>query len=213
MKTKILSLLIISTLVLTVGCGAKDNTDSKKTKNHNEVAESETQQDSDEDDIYETHSDAFEELGNIEETDDNLDSPVELYFIAQYDSEGNPNYEFSEDNPGQYKLTANIDDLQENGSVIATGADIEKASASIQTNSATGSKDNVVEIQFTDEGTEAFADATTAAAANGETIAIYYRGIIISCPRVLNAITDGHCVINGLSSYDDADYLAKRLNK
>ena len=210
MKTKLLSLLIISTLVLTVGCGARD---SKKAKNHGEVAESETQQDSDEDDISETHSDAFEELGNHEETDDNLDSPVELYFISQYDSEGNLNFEKSADCPWEYELTSNIVDIQNNGSVIVTGADIEEAEACIETNSATGAQEDVVQILFTKEGTKKFAAATTAAAENRESIAIYYRGAIISCPIVQSAITDGLCVITGLDSFEEAESLAKRINQ
>ena len=192
MRTKILALLAITTLILAVGCGTKE----KKSESNSSKAEEKTDA---------TVDESRESLANT-------DSDIELYLIAEYDSDGNTNFTMSEV-PGKFELTTNIDDLLNNGSVIATGADIAKAEAMVQTNSATGSDDYIVDILFTKKGTEAFAEATTAAVANEDAIAIYYNGEILSCPKVLYAITDGHCVIQGLESYEEAEALANNLNK
>ena len=66
-------------------------------------------------------------------------------------------------------------------------------------------------ISLTDAGTKAFADATTTAYARGESIGIYYDGQFVSVPKVNAAITDGKCVIEGMSDFDEADSLASYI--
>ena len=62
---------------------------------------------------------------------EDLGSPGSLYFIAQYDSDGNANYTQDTSVEGGYKLNYDIDTLKANGSVILDGNDVKDASASM----------------------------------------------------------------------------------
>ena len=64
---------------------------------------------------------------------------------------------------------------------------------------------------MTEEGTEKFAEATKAAAPNHEIIYIVYDDEVVSYPSVQDEITDGHAVINGMSSYEEAEQLASTI--
>lgn len=139
-----------------------------------------------------------------------LGSPGSLYFIAQTDSDGNTNYSYDSAS-GAYVLNYDIEDLIENGSVIMDGTGVKEASAAYQQDSTTGSKDAVVELTLNDDAAEAFGEATTSAAETKASIGIYYDGEFISVPTVQSAITDGNCVITGMSSYDEADALATQI--
>ena len=98
-----------------------------------------------------------------------------------------------------------------NGSVIVQGSDVKSATATNQQNQTTGATQAVVSISLTDKGTKAFADATTAAYAAGQSIGIYYDGQFVSVPKVNAAITDGKCVIEGMKTFDEADSLASYI--
>ncbi len=137
-----------------------------------------------------------------------LGSPGSLYFIAETDSDGNTNYSYGTTG---YVLNYTIDELIENGSVVCTGDDIAGASAGTQTDSTTGATEYVVSLSFTSEGTEKFAEATTAAYEAGESIGIYYDGEFVSVPTVNAAITDGSAVITGMDSYEEATNLASTI--
>lgn len=140
-----------------------------------------------------------------------LGKPGALYFIKQTDDNGNANYSY-DSTSGTYVLNYELDELKENGSVVLTGTDIKSAEAGYQSTSSTSSNQQpVVQITLNDSGTEAFAEATTAAAAAGESIGIYYDGTFVSVPSVNQAITDGQCVIEGMSSYDEAAKLASYI--
>ncbi|WP_028242669.1 protein translocase subunit SecDF [Pseudobutyrivibrio ruminis] len=142
-----------------------------------------------------------------------LGTPGTLYFIAQRDSEGNENYTYGTDENGApgYVLNSDIQTLIDNGSVIATGKNVKSSQAGSQSNQTTGATEYVVQLTFDDEGTKAFADATTAAVASGETIGIYYDGQFVSVPKVNQAITNGNCVIEGMEDYDAAEKLASYI--
>ncbi len=150
--------------------------------------------------VYDANS-VFESLGN----------PGTLYFISQYDADGNANYSYdstvSEDY-SPYSLNYDLETLIENGSVILSGSDVKSASAAYQTSSTLGTSEPVVELQFNDDAAEIFAEATTSAYENGESIGIYYDDHFLSVPTVSAAITDGNCVINGMDSYEEAEQLA-----
>ena len=143
-----------------------------------------------------------------------LGQPGNLYFIAQTDSEGNANYEMKLDSVyglfRTYELNKTIEELQANGSIVLTGSDVESAQAVYQQDSY-GGNEPVVSLTFTEEGAKAFADATTKAFANNESIGIYYDGRFISVPTVQAAITDGKAVITGMSDYEDASQLASNI--
>ncbi len=145
-----------------------------------------------------------------------LGKPGSLYFISETDSEGNLNYDLSyqADDDGMisaaYELTKTLEELQEDGSIVLSGTEVESAQAKTQQDSM-GNLEYVVSLSFNEEGTEAFAEATTKAYANGETIAIYYDDEFVSVPNVQAAITDGNAVITGQSSAAEAEQLASTI--
>jgi SecD/SecF fusion protein len=107
-------------------------------------------------------------------------------------------------------LTKTIEELQEDGSIVLTGTEVESAQAKTQQDSM-GNIENVVALSFNEEGKEAFAEATTKAYENGETIAIYYDDTFVSVPTVQAAITDGNAVITGQSTAAEAEQLASTI--
>ena len=145
-----------------------------------------------------------------------LGKPGSLYFIAQTDSEGNNNYDmgYGMDAEGnlvpQYQLNKTLEELQADGSIVLTGTEVEGAQARAQQDSM-GNLENVVSLSFNEAGRQAFADATTKAYENGETIAIYYDGEFVSVPNVQAAITDGNAVITGQSTAAEAEQLASTI--
>ena len=145
-----------------------------------------------------------------------LGKPGSLYFIAQTDSEGNNNYEagYGIDADGnlipQYQLNKTIEELQADGSIVLTGTEVDGAQARAQQDSM-GNLENVVSLSFNEKGKQAFAEATTKAYENGETIAIYYDEKFVSVPNVQAAITDGNAVITGQSTAAEAEQLASTI--
>lgn len=145
-----------------------------------------------------------------------LGKPGSLYFIAQTDSQGNNNYElgYGIDDEGnifpQYQLVKSIEELQADGSIVLTGTEVESARAGSQQDSM-GNPENVVSLSFNEAGKQAFAEATTKAYENHETIAIYYDDELVSVPNVISAITDGNAVITGQSTAAEAEQLASTI--
>lgn len=139
-----------------------------------------------------------------------LGTPGSIYFISQTDADGNQNYEI-DSTTGEYKLNAELDDLIDNGSVVLQGSDVKSADAVNQQNEQTGAVAPVVSITLNDKGTKAFADATTAAFAKGESIGIYYDGQFVSVPSVNAAITNGQCIIEGMEDFEAAERLASYI--
>lgn len=144
---------------------------------------------------------------------DELGTPGNLYFIAHKDADGNENYSYDQSS-GEYKLAdgVTIDSLKENGSIVLDGSNIKSAEATYEQDSTTKNKKPVVQLSLDDEGTQAFATATeTAANDSNDTIGIYYDGSFVSVPSVSNAITDGECVIEGMSDIEEAQNLASYI--
>lgn len=96
------------------------------------------------------------------------------------------------------------------GNEVLTGSDVETAQAGSQTNSM-GNQEFVVQLKLTPEGTKKFSDATGAAVANHDQIAIIYDGRTVSSPSVQSQITDGSAVITGMESFEAADALASTI--
>lgn len=98
---------------------------------------------------------------------------------------------------------------------LLTGNDVQNAQAGIDEQN--GTKDYVCQLEFTDEGTKKFGDATTANV--GNLIYIIYEdgddvrdnNDIASAATVNEAITTGNAVINGLDSYEEAESLATTI--
>ena len=94
------------------------------------------------------------------------------------------------------------------GNVYMTGNDVKDAQAATQQDNL-GNKQYVVQLTLTDEGAQKFADATTANV--GKVCPIVYDDEAISTPRVKEAITGGSAVIDGMSSYEEAETLASNI--
>ena len=145
---------------------------------------------------------------------DELGQPGSLYFIAQTGSDGSENYTrvgTTGDSGTDFQLNKTIEELQEDGSIVLTGSDVKTATAGAYTDSTTGSKENVVDLEFTKEGTEKFAAATKVAKEAGQSIGIYYDGAFVSVPNVKAVISDGRAQISGSMSYEEADQLASTI--
>ena len=134
-----------------------------------------------------------------------LGQPGSLYFINEFDASGNSNYERY---TGQ--LNKSIEELIEDGSVILTGDDIKSAQAGTIQNDM-GQPENVVELSLNDSGTAKFAEATTKAAVNQDTIMIYYDGKAVSIPSVKTAITEGMAQITGMEDFEEAESVASTI--
>lgn len=87
-----------------------------------------------------------------------------------------------------------------------TGDDIKNATAGIDSDNG---NDNVVQLAFTDEGAQKFADVT--AANVGEIVYIIYDNKVVSAPTVQSAITGGSAEINKIGSYEEAEQLATTI--
>ncbi len=133
-----------------------------------------------------------------------LGKPGQLYFIAQYDKDGNANYN------GGGILSKSIDELKENGSVVLEGTDVQSATGGAYQDDLKGVQ-YVVELTLTPEGTKKFAEATTKAVANHDSIMIYYDGAAVSIPTVQSAITNGQAQITGMEDADKAEQLASTI--
>ncbi|MCR5476216.1 MAG: protein translocase subunit SecD [Lachnospiraceae bacterium] len=136
-----------------------------------------------------------------------LGRPGTLYFIAQTDSTGAANYNYS---GYGYELTKDLDTLLSDGSVVLYGTDVTAAEAR-STADDMQNMQYVVSLTLTDEGKTKFANATSVAFAKGETIAIYYDGELVSVPRVNAAITDGNAIIEGNFTFEEAEKLASTI--
>ena len=150
----------------------------------------------------------LEELGN----------PGTLYFLSQKGSDGSNNYSQTivQDEDGNaslaYVLNRSIDEIVADGCVVLNGSDIKSAEAVPYQDSQTGNTSTYcIDLLLNDEGKQKFADATTSAYQNGETIAIYYDGKVICAPTVNGALTDGRAQITGNYSYEDAEKLASLI--
>ncbi len=89
--------------------------------------------------------------------------------------------------------------------IIMTGSEaVKNATASMYENSY------VVQLELTETGTAKFAEATTRLV--DQTISIWMDDTMISYPTVDEAITTGQCVINGMSSAEEATDLADKIN-
>lgn len=87
-----------------------------------------------------------------------------------------------------------------------TGDDIKNAQAGIDSDNG---NDNIVQLVFTDEGAEKFAEVTSANV--GNIVYIIYDGEVVSAPTVQSAITGGSAEINSISSYEEAESLATTI--
>jgi len=93
------------------------------------------------------------------------------------------------------------------GNVVLTGDDVETAAARYVTKD--GRNQAIVELTFTDEAAETFAELT----ANNikKNIPIVYDGEVISNPTVNEKISGGTATIDGMESFEAAETLASQI--
>ena len=145
-----------------------------------------------------------------------LGQPGSLYFIYQTNEAGEANYTLTgfDEEKGKYKysLTKSIDELMAEGSIPLDGTKVAAADAgATQSSGALQEMEYVVELTFTQEGSEAFAKATERAYNKGESIGIYYDGELVSVPNVISVITGGQAQITGMESIEEAKTLASTI--
>lgn len=87
------------------------------------------------------------------------------------------------------------------------GADVKNAEARIDTSGVT--EDNVVTLDFTDEGAKKFEDVTGANI--GKSIVIVYDNKLVSAPQVQSKISGGNAVINHIEDFETATNLANTI--
>ena len=93
------------------------------------------------------------------------------------------------------------------GDVILTGDQVKSATAA-----SDQSGQFVVQLSFTSDGAEAFADATTRLAADHDVISIWLDDENISTATVNEPITDGNAVIEGDFTAEEVETLANQIN-
>lgn len=98
--------------------------------------------------------------------------------------------------------TAMLEFKDEEGNTVLTGTDLKDAQAA--TNQQNGQ--NVVNLEFTDEGAKKFADLTTKNV--GRTIAILLDGEVLTAPNVREPILGGKAEISGQKTLKEAQNLA-----
>ncbi|MBQ0027321.1 MAG: protein translocase subunit SecD [Lachnospiraceae bacterium] len=141
-----------------------------------------------------------------------LGKPGSLYFIKEKNDAGEQNYGYIMGEDGNFAMVPakDINTMLAEGSVVLAGTDVADAQAGM-TKDNMQNQQYVVSLTFTPEGTQKFADATTYAFNNGETIGIYYDGEIISAPSVNEPILGGQGQISGNFTYEEADHLASTI--
>lgn len=126
-----------------------------------------------------------------------------IYFVL---GSGNVGYDYEN---GVFVLARTLEEMEVDGDVILTGADIAKATArQIEAQNGVG-YEYVVELNLNEEGTAKFAAATSNNI--GKQIAIVYDGEVISAPAVSSAITDGNAIITGMENFEEANKLASTI--
>ena len=98
--------------------------------------------------------------------------------------------------------TAMLEFKDEEGNTVLTGTDLKDAQAA--TNQQNGQ--NVVNLEFTDEGAKKFADLTTKNV--GRTIAILLDGEVLTAPNVREPILGGKAEISAQKTLEEAQNLA-----
>ncbi len=144
------------------------------------------------------------------------------YYDATVTQRGNktisieiPNISNPEDAVQMLGATAKLTFRDPDGNVIMEGGtDVKRATYRYGQTQENGSMEHYVELEFTDEGTSKFSEATTTISAKAEGsnyIAIYLDEDQISSPMVSEPITTSTCVINGNFTEASASGLANQI--
>lgn len=145
-----------------------------------------------------------------DETDFNPEKAIEeLSATAALTFREGKEYEstaFDSDNNMVYKTPSGV--TAEN--VLIEGKDIASAQAMTSSDQMSNKMEYSVQLNFTEEGKEKFAEATSRLV--GQTISIWMDDMMISSPTVNTSITDGVASITGDFTADEASSLAAKIN-
>ena len=108
----------------------------------------------------------------------------------------NPNYDYSQP------------PIFGDDQIVVSGNDITSARGGMYSDTY-GQTQYVVDLAFTDEGKQKFAEATERNL--GQPIYIIYNGEIVSAPTVQSVISDGRAQITGMESLESAERLASTI--
>lgn len=120
-----------------------------------------------------------------------------------------PGVEDAEEAIQQIGQTAQLSFVDEDGNVLLTGDMVKDASKQVGATDANSPSQPYVALEFNEEGTERFAEAT--AANIGKPIYIVMDTEVISAPTVQAAITDGQAIISGSFTGEEAEQLASLI--
>ncbi len=120
-----------------------------------------------------------------------------------------PGVEDAEEAIQQIGQTAQLSFVDESGNVLLTGDMVKDASKQVGATDANSPSQPYVALEFNEEGTERFAEAT--AANIGKPIYIVMDTEVISAPTVQAAITDGQAIISGSFTGEEAEQLASLI--
>ncbi len=120
-----------------------------------------------------------------------------------------PGVEDAEEAIQQIGQTAQLSFVDESGNVLLTGDMVKDASKQVGATDANSPSQPYVALEFNEEGTERFAEAT--AANIGKPIYIVMDTEVISAPTVQAAITDGQAIISGNFTGEEAEQLASLI--
>ena len=99
----------------------------------------------------------------------------------------------------------------EEGEIVLTGEDVARASRNVGQVSQTGVAESYVSLEFTNRGTQLFAEAT--AANIGKRILIIMDDTVVSAPVVNAVIRDGKAIITGNFTDGEAEELAIQIRE
>ena len=96
--------------------------------------------------------------------------------------------------------------------IILEGSDVKEAQAAVDTNRDSRTYGQYyVSLSLNESGRTKFAEATTRLAGENGTISIWMDDVMLSAPKVNEAITTGECVITGDFTSEEATQLAARI--
>lgn len=98
--------------------------------------------------------------------------------------------------------TAKLEFVAPNGDVILTGSELKNAFGSRNTNALNPNEQNVISLEFNEEGTKKFAEATQKYL--NQQIAIYIDGEMMMNPKVNSVISNGQAQITGGYTLEEA---------
>ncbi len=203
---KKISIFICIVSILLVGCGAKDKAVEKVIEEIDSIG---TVRLSDKDAIEQALNHYSQLTDRQKEAVENY---VELMEVQDKLKELEEKAKLEEQARIAEAVTVEfISHYQEDGEEIILNQDNIKSAEASVIQTSHGSADYSVQVQFDDDGTQKFKEATEALI--GEVITIVCDGTVVSAPVVYDVIENGVVMISGFASLEEAENLAAMLRQ